>query len=805
MSGSQVAPPGSKDLWINVALPIPLRRALTYRLPRRVWQAEPAQDPKALRGRRIICPMRGKRTVGVVLEVFEAPPKLARAGTKAPAFLEALELLPGASLPEELLTFLERLAAYYVAPVGEVFALALPPQDRATERATQDLMLFPPVSKGVADPQAVFASLTEAGRAFDFGAKVSGRKAPSTATLRLVELLRAKGEVQVVELQAEVLAARAIVTRLALQGLLITEKKARPRDAYFDDVVEKNTAPLLTQEQTAAVQELTASLDKAEQQAFLLRGVTGSGKTEVYFAAIAHASSLGKGSLVLVPEIALTPQLVSRYRARFGDDVAVLHSGLSAADRFHMWMQLHQGKLRVAIGARSALFAPVLDLGLILVDEEHDPSFKQEEGIRYHARDMAILRGHRAGATVVLGSATPSLETEHLVESGKARLLLLKERAQKQALPTIEIVDMRKYRSGFAGGERRITVPLVRAMEKTLAQGEQIILFLNRRGFAPSALCASCGTLMECPHCAVSLTFHKRKAKPDPTAAVVTQDAQAGDAAAAPASLPSGVLRCHYCEYFRVMQNHCPSCEAAAIVLEGLGTEKLEEELKALFPQARIARLDRDVASANKSERILAQMRARELDILVGTQMVAKGHDLPGVTLVGVINADAALSIPDFRASERAFQLLVQVAGRAGRGDRAGRVLIQTFGPTHPVITHAQRHDTEGFRAVEMKNRKELGYPPFSRLVFLRIDALSEEKAKAYAMTLAQALRGTVDVLGPAVAPIARLRNRFRFRVVLRSNDRAKLREILLQAARFLEAVPSGIRVTIDVDPSQTM
>jgi len=485
-----------------------------------------------------------------------------------------------------------------------------------------------------------------------------------------------------------------------------------------------------------------------------------------------------------VPEIALTPQLVARFRARFGDDVAVLHSALTPRERHAMWRRLRAGEVDVAIGARSALFAPVRALGLVVVDEEHDPSFKQEEGVRYHARDMAIWRTHRAGGVCVLGSATPSLESEQLTRTGRAVKLRLPARARSQPMPRVEIVDLRRIGAGPTG-DRRISVPLYRALEDTLRAREQAILFLNRRGFAPSVRCEACGQIASCPHCSVALTFHKRG---------------------------GSVVRCHYCDFETALGARCSKCHAEALSLEGLGTEKLEESLSAAFPEARVARLDRDVASGKTVGAILSRVRAREIDILVGTQMVTKGHDLPNVTLVGVINADAALSMPDFRASERTFQLLVQVAGRAGRGDVPGRVVVQTWDPEHPAVALAARHDVDAFLERELLDRRELGYPPHSRSALVRVDALSESEARAACARMAEVAlasdagrSGRVIVQGPAPAPIARVRNRWRFRVMLRASDRPPLREALAAVDAARASLPRGVRSSIDVDPVQLL
>jgi primosomal protein N' (replication factor Y) len=590
--------------------------------------------------------------------------------------------------------------------------------------------------------------------------------------------------------------ARAAVVTLADAGLVTLEEREAAELAYFREDVPHEPAPALTDAQALAVARIEEALASKAPSTFLLHGVTGSGKTEVYLAAIAAARREGRGAVVLVPEIALTPQLVARYRGRFGNDVAIVHSGLTPKERHAMWRRMHAGELTVAIGARSALFAPVRGLGLVIVDEEHDSSFKQDEGVRYHARDMAILRAHRVKGVVLLGSATPSLETEHLTRTGRATKLRLPGRARAQAMPAVVKVDLRRMGAGPTG-DKRLSLPLHRAIEETLAKGEQSIIFLNRRGFAPSVRCQACGELAACPSCSVALTFHKRT---------------------------GGTLACHYCGYTRPMAPRCGKCGEAALVLEGLGTEKLEETLGAAFPLARVARLDRDVtgsagpggdggaaAGAKAVERVLARVRAREVDILVGTQMVTKGHDLPHVTLVGVINADAALSIPDFRAAERGFQLLVQVAGRAGRGgvEQEARVLLQTYDPEQPAIVFAAKHDVDGFLDRELLNREELGYPPYARIALVRVEAVDEADALAGATRLAEAARRVpahgVEVLGPAPAPLARLRNRFRFRVMLRGPGRKSLREALAAVEAARAELPSRVRVAFDIDPIQLL
>jgi primosomal protein N' (replication factor Y) (superfamily II helicase) len=504
--------------------------------------------------------------------------------------------------------------------------------------------------------------------------------------------------------------------------------------------------------------------------------VTASGKTEVYLHAVEHALSLGRGALVLVPEIALTPQLVARFRARLGDAIAVVHSALGEVERQTMWQGLRRGTLRVAVGARSALFAPVENLGLICVDEEHDPSFKQEEGVRYNARDMALFRAHRASGICVLGSATPSLASEYAAREGRIGRLLLPNRALSNAtLPEVELVDLRRMGPG-PSGDRLLTVPLLGALEDVLLKREQAILFLNRRGFAPSLVCDDCGKVVRCPDCSVSLTLHRAR-RPE--------------------------LVCHYCDYVVPPPSTCPACKGARLTEEGAGTERIEQSLQTLFPQARIARLDRDVASGSKSEKVMERMRRGDIDVLVGTQMVTKGHDLPRVTLVGVLDADAALSLPDFRAAERTFQLLVQVAGRAGRADIRGRVLIQTRQPEEPAIVHAVHHDVDAFLAHELLGRAELGYPPYARLGLVRCEAISESVAEKESERLARLARAvapaSVNIVGPAPAPVSRIRSRYRFRFLARSSDRRALRAVLLEVLRAPR--DRRLRLLVDVDP----
>ena len=739
-------------VFARVAIPVPLGQAFSYIVP-------PELRAEVRRGARVLCPFGPRRVLGVVLDV----------GTDAPDFpehkLKPLSAIVDAEpvLQDELLSFLQELARYYIAPIGAVIELALPAIERTAAEALSKRESFAVESLGRMVQRVSAVNGAEAGEKLGAQAR------------EILSHLQKNGPETTPQLTKLWPNARAAVKRLEALTLVNIERVETHPDPFFAQVAP-DTPPELTAPQAAAVERITASLQNAEKQSFLLDGVTASGKTEVYLRAVQRALELGRGAIVLVPEIALTPQLVTRFRARLGDRIAVLHSGLSDIQRHAMWRALRHGELKVAVGARSALFAPVHELGLVCVDEEHDGSFKQEEGVRYNARDMALLRAHRAGAVCVLGSATPSLASVALAQSGRLSLLKLPARARATALlPQVEIVDLRYVGAG-PGGDRLVSLTLFRALEACLARREQAILFLNRRGFAPSLICGSCGEIVRCPNCSVSLTLHRARGES---------------------------LQCHYCDYVVEVPQRCAKCGASKLSEEGSGTERIEATLKQQLPTARVARLDRDVAAGAKSEQVIERVRAGEVDILVGTQMVTKGHDLPNVTLVGVLNADAALSMPDFRASERTFHLLVQVAGRAGRGDAPGKVLIQTRQPEHPAIAFALRHDVPGFIEQEMRDREELRFPPFSRLALVRFDALDEGQALAECGRIAAIARlaapAGVEVLGPTPAPLARLRNRYRFRFVLRAADRKPLRDALLAVARA--SLHRQVRMAIDVDP----
>ena len=584
---------------------------------------------------------------------------------------------------------------------------------------------------------------------------------------------------------------RPSIKRLVERGLVTLEVRERLRDPFAGVDVKPHPPPELNLDQTHAVAMLSAARREGGFQPFLLHGVTSSGKTEVYLRVIREALDAGQGAIVLVPEISLTPQLAGRFRARFPEGVAVLHSGLGQGQREDEWRRVRRGDVRLVVGARSALFAPMRNLGVLVVDEEHDGSFKQEEGLRYHARNLALVRGQQESALVILGSATPSLESYQNARDERMRLIQLPRRATPQPLPAVEVVDLRKYRLDEDGV---LTAPLAEALTETLTAGQQAIIFLNRRGFAPFVLCRDCGEPVRCRDCSVTLTLHKRQQR----------------------------LVCHYCGLQQPPPRRCPNCDGDGLQPLGLGTERVEDSLRARFPGARIGRLDRDTARGARLQQILDATAAGELDILVGTQMVTKGHDFPGVTLVGVINADQALHLPDFRSAERTFQLLSQVAGRAGRGGVAGRVIIQTYNPDHHAIEHARTHDYVSFFEAESRFRRELGYPPLGHLVALRIEGPEEKTVVQTANRLAARCheearpfhrdrRTQVVVLGPVEAPIARIRGRFRWQILLKSADRPSLHAVARAAQAFKGGAsdaprpPKDIRILIDVDPQSML
>ena len=729
---------------VEVAVAAAVRGTFTYRVPHRLGQ-------EVALGSRVAVPFgKSRRATGYVVGFPSAPPP----GVELRDLADVLDEFPPFTGP--LLNLIRWAEDYYLSPAGELLRAALPPGLNTRGGSSA------PTRRGVE-----YASPTPA------AAEGLGLLDPRARAQRAVlEYLLARGRIPVEEIRAAFPRGRPALTALARRGLASLETVAPV--AGTGSLLPAEESPLsLTPAQAQALARLSAALGTF--RTFLLHGVTGSGKTEVYLQAIAQARAAGRGALVLVPEIALTPQLAGRFRARFGEQVALLHSGLSDSERHSEWLRLRRGEARICVGVRSAVFAPVADLGILVVDEEHDPSFKQEDGPPYHARDLAVVRARLEQAVCILGSATPSLETLENARRGRYESLALPQRIDDRPMPEVQLVDLSRLRrsSPLPG---LLSPQLAEALAETLGAGRQAILFLNRRGFQTLVVCRDCGREERCDHCAVSLTYHARR----------------------------GALVCHYCGASRRMDPTCPDCggERAGI---GVGTEQVERAVKELLPRARVARLDRDaVTGAAKLAEVLALFARREVDVLVGTQMVTKGHDFPGVTLVGVVLADTAMALPDFRAAERTFQLLAQVAGRAGRGDEAGRVLVQTFHPRSPAIAFSVGHDYLGFAEVELENRRALGYPPFGRLLAVRVEG-SESGARAAAEALGEAagpaLGPGITMLGPAPAAIERIRGKTRWHLLFKAPDAASLRRVHRALARAAARPPGGAQVRFDVDP----
>ncbi|QPJ63979.1 MAG: primosomal protein N' [Candidatus Nitrohelix vancouverensis] len=577
----------------------------------------------------------------------------------------------------------------------------------------------------------------------------------------------------------------APLRQLKDKELAVTEtrkvRKASPWD-FLDESPRKETPPKLTPEQETACKPLLAAIDKGAFQSFLIQGVTGSGKTEIYLRCIQRALEDGKTAIMMVPEISLTPQTAERFRLRFGNRIAILHSGLSRQEKFDEWNKIQTGQVSIALGARSSVFAPLTNIGVIVIDEEHDGSYKQDSTPRYHARDVALMRAKNQGAVVILGTATPSLESHKNAVTGKYQRLVLTQRVNNRPMPWIQIVDMRQEKE-----ERRnysiFSIALKNAIRDRLDNGEQTFLFLNRRGAANYVFCKECGYVFDCSRCSVSMTFHSEDNK----------------------------MRCHYCNGFARIPRSCPDCKGEIIKFQGFGTQKLEAETRRLFPGARVFRLDRDTAkNASVFETMRDKLNAQEIDILIGTQMIAKGHDFPNVTLVGVTLADLSLNVPDFRSCERTFQLVTQVAGRAGRGDIPGKVIVQTNSPDHFVFPCIQNQDFDAYAEKELDLRKKLRYPPFVRTVSLEIEDANEQRGAETARRLRNLLKGAltsfsdVDLLGPAPAVLYKISMKYRWRLLIRAATSQTLQRFLRYAQEqrdLKKAVQSGSKLSIDVDP----
>lgn len=588
-----------------------------------------------------------------------------------------------------------------------------------------------------------------------------------------------EGEIGFAELLEQADVSASVIQTLEKKRLVETFVREVFRDPLQNAKLPELNDFELTDGQAEAFELIKKALDSQSYQAFLLFGITGSGKTEIYIRAMKTALESGKSSLMLVPEISLTPVFSRRLRAVFGDEVAILHSSLSAGERFDEWRRIRKGSARVVIGTRSAIFAPLVNVGIIIVDEEHDGSYRQQESPFYNARDLAVVRANFAQAIVVLGSATPSLETFYNAKQGKYTLLTLPNRIANRPLAKAELVDMRNvFREN--GKDEVFSPELLTAIEETHAKGEQSIILLNRRGFSQFVLCRSCGETIRCQNCDITLTFHRR----------------------------DNVLMCHYCGFRAKVPTKCPFCDSKFIYFIGEGTEQLEDILRRKFSKLRIERIDRDSMSRRgKLEGLLQDFSEHKIDMLVGTQMLAKGHDFPNVTLVGVVSVDAGLALPDFRSAERTFQLLTQVAGRAGRGDLQGRVLIQTFYPDHYALQHACTQSYENFYAEEVRFRQKLGYPPFVALASILVHHANYNYAFDNATILKECLQNAnaerqARILGPAPAPLARLKGEHRLQMLIKAVNRKKLRELLDFALHEAQENFCDLKtVNVEIDP----
>jgi primosomal protein N' (replication factor Y) (superfamily II helicase) len=816
-----------------VALAVPLRTTFTYAVPETLRETVQA-------GSRVLVPFRRKALVGVVVEFAESAPQ----GTKIREITRVLDMDP--ALTPNLIELAQWIAGYYLAPIGEVFRAMLPPvtelrsqrrislTDAGREAAKSlsggelshgltsgevaflaklqekkgTLPLAPAAKLGIGTPalqrlqrlglieireavqgrnrkmQQVIAWKGGPGAAESPGKEDEGKdSAPrKRAEGRVRELLQAeRGPLPLPQLLKLAQVTRALVEHMMRDGLLESwEERIDPAEDPFD-VGYTPPAHELNAEQERALKEIRARFELGEFGVQLLHGVTGSGKTEVYMRAVQETLARGKTAIILVPEIALTLWIGRQCRAWFGarfEGVAVLHSALSDVERAREWWRVRNGEARVVVGTRSAVFAPLRNVGLIIVDEEQENSYKQEETPRYHGRDVAIVRAKMERAAALLGSATPSMETYHHARNGKYELLTLASRVAERSLASVEIVDLREDFQ-LTHQASPISAALHEGIEDCLANGAQALVLINRRGYSWSVLCRSCGASVQCVNCSISMTHHKHRNR----------------------------LECHYCGSVQQIPRQCPKCQSQYVYFFGEGSEHLEERLRNEFSGARIARLDRDTARTKRQyQETLGAFAGGALDILVGTQMLAKGHDFQRVTLVGVVSADSSLSLPDFRAAERTFQLLTQVAGRAGRGELKGRVLIQTFYPEHYAITDAVKQDYAAFFERELHFRRIMGYPPFTSLANVIVRDRSLEKAVRWSRQLSEYFSPhdgkDVRILGPATAPLARLKKEHRFQFLLKSPKRSILTKLLGGAMAFCEAkqLPQTA-VLVDMDP----
>ncbi len=805
---------------IEVAVALPVHGTFTYTLP---------QDlaAEAVPGMRVLVPFGNRRVTGYVLGPGHESTEF-----KAKSIHEVMDGAP--LFPPAMIQLFRWVSDYYIHPLGEVIKAALPKGLNRYDVSFISLvetpgdLTDPPDLSGLSPSEQAVVDLLKKKGTVPVKTIVGRGKNPSASALvrrlihkgvirqkaqlkkdqiqmktekfilpggqgeptermsakrrQILELVREKGEISLTLLRQSVPTAPNLVKLMAAAGYLEIIERQVFRDP-LGDPVDPDVPPALMDEQAAVVNQVISEMDNGFAR-YLLAGVTGSGKTEVYMRLVTEAMDRGQGALVLVPEISLISQTERRFRARFGKKIAVLHSALTMGERLDQWNRIMAGDAVIVIGVRSSVFAPIDRLGIIIVDEEHDTSYKQETGLRYNARDIAVVRAKIENIPVVLGSATPSVQSYYNVCEGRFKELKLTRRVNRHPLPEIELVDLKRYRD-FRGIDRIITPELAKGIGHCLGQGEQALIFLNRRGFATYPVCQACNEPVKCRFCDLTMTLH----------------------------MDRNEFRCHLCGFTMSMNQPCPSCNARKIKPLGFGTERIESMLQVLFPDARVARLDQDTgAKKGAMVSILKKVKHRTVDIIVGTQMLAKGHDFPFITLVGVVCADLSLNFPDFRAGERTFQLLAQVAGRAGRGDRKGRVIMQTFNPEHFSIEASKNQDFVEFYHKEIPFRKGLGYPPVSRIIQLKISGPDKDKVKDHALLVGQECRRLVDgdsenghlvqILGPIEAGIPKIAMRYRWQILLKSPRANLLNRIVRDMLADKKAFANReVSVGIDVDP----
>jgi primosomal protein N' (replication factor Y) (superfamily II helicase) len=745
----------TKPGYVRVIIDRAIHRELDYAVP------EALRDRVGV-GSRVRVPFRDKSALATVVAVTE------QSEAKGIRIIEAL-VGEAPILSEQLLELARWIGAYYCCPIETVMRSLLPQVIRRAEVGWKKQLFVQPGRK--ITNEEIEKLRKRAPRQAELLEAISQLEAP----IRASHLLR--------QTSLDNQTLRALVKR----GLAELREEAVVRDPHGDEQFIATSNLILNQEQSSALSEITQALDSPENaRPILLHGVTGSGKTEIYLQSIRAALGRGSTAIVLVPEISLTPQTVERFKGRFADmqdAVAVLHSHLSEGERHDEWYKIHSGQARIAIGARSAIFAPLKNLGLIVVDEEHETTYKQEEAPRYHARDVAIVRAKFEKCVAVLGSATPSLESYHNAAIGKYRLVTLTQRIDEKQMPLMRIVDLRQERRKEKAAAI-LSEKLRGAIADRLDKREQTILFLNRRGFSTSLLCSNCGEARNCPNCSVALTFHRHPAI-------------------------AGRLSCHLCGHTAAVPKKCPACGQDTLIYAGFGTERVESTVSQIFPKAVVRRMDADSMTRKEAYReTLRNFRTGKIDILVGTQMIAKGLHFPNVTLVGIINADLSLHLPDFRAGERTFQLLTQVAGRAGRGETSGEVFVQTYTPFSPSIQFARHHDFAGYFQQELEFRERCDFPPFKHAILITVRSAHEGRAKLSAETLQRRLKEALPkefIVGDATpAPLEKLQGQFRFHILMRGEAVMRLSRLVRETVDKLP-FPEDVTVTVDVDPYQLL